>query len=796
MQSLSPRTPHPSRMLVHARLTARWARVLLASLSLAALAIPAYAQQVPLPGASIPQFVDALPQPPRIVPGRTTPSSPIIVKLEEFQQKVLPASLYAGLPAPYAQGTYVWSYTTPGRPKTYPGVTIDARAGVPTSVKFVNQLQRPGGTPPFLQSLINVDQTMHWADPLGQHGSTAAYAGPQPAVAHLHGAEVPSVSDGGPDAWWTPGFAQKGPGFVSDVYTYPNRQEPTMLWYHDHTLGATRTTVYAGLAAAYLLHDPLREPVNLPGGPFDLPQDRYGNDYERELIVQDRMFDTNGQLLFPSDGINPSIHPFWTPEFFGDVIVVNGKSWPYLQVEPRRYRFRLVNGSNARFYELHLSDPRPGASEVKFWQIGTDGGLLDSPVALNDAGSAAPLPLLVAPGERVDLIIDFAGLQGANLVLTNLANGPYPDGDPIDPATTGQIMQFRVGNRVSGGTDLSFNPARNVRLRRALIERPVAPALATRALTLNEQMGELGPIAGFVNNSMWEHAATENLTVGSTEVWEIINLTGDTHPIHLHLVQFQVLARQDFDVDGYMGVYGMPMEGMGPPLPYDEKSVATGYKVGGNPDVTPFLLGSAMPVNANENGWKDTFRMNPGQVTRVLVRVAPQDAMARSRGHLRPGLNLFAFDPTAGLDVANDGFGYHGGPGYVWHCHILDHEDNDMMRPMLITKPALPVAGAVSGVSLAAARPVVQLAAAQPNPAVGTARIAFTLSEAQDVELTVFDLAGREVASLAKGRFAPGQHAVAWSGRDQGGRLLPSGAYMYRLRTGQQAQVKKLLFVR
>ena len=773
----------------------RWARALLASLALAMLAGAAAAQQVPLPGASIPKFVDQLPQPTRVSGTNTSPSNPIVVMLDEFQQKVLPTSVYGSLPLPWRNGTFVWSYTIPGRPKTYPGATIEARAGIATSVKFVNNLQRQNGQPPFLQSLIHIDQTLHWADPLHQRGSTAAYVGPVPAVAHLHGAEVPSYSDGGPDAWWTPGLAQKGRGFVSDTYTYPNHQEPTMLWYHDHTLGATRTTVYAGLAAAYLIRDPNSEPGNLPGGPLDRAMDRSGNSYERELILQDRMFDTNGQLLFPDAGVNPTIHPFWEPEFFGDVIVVNGKSWPFLPVEPRRYRFRLVNGSNARFYELHLSDPRPGAVEPKLWQLGTDGGLLDSPVALNDPASASPQKLLIAPGERMDLIIDFSDLAGQNIVLTNLANGPYPSGSPIDPATTGQVMQFRVGRTVTGGFDPSLNPARTARLRQVLIERPTPPVQATRALTLNEQEAVGGPVAGYVNNTMWEHAITENVPVGNTELWEIVNLTGDTHPIHIHLIQFQVLSRQDFDMAGYMRVYGMPMDGMGPPLPYKERSARTGFKLGGNPDVTPFLLGSRAAVDANENGWKDTFRMNPGQVTRVLVRMAPQDAAARTHDHLLPGMNLFAFDPSAGMNVTNDGFGYHGGPGYVWHCHILDHEDNDMMRPMLITNPAASVAAAFAGASNATASLSVQLAKPQPNPAVGSARIAFSLSEAKDVNLSVFDLAGREVATLADGRFAPGEHVVIWNGHDKAGKLLPSGAYMYRLKTGGEEQVQKMVLV-
>jgi FtsP/CotA-like multicopper oxidase with cupredoxin domain len=428
--------------------------------------------------------------------------------------------------------------------------------------------------------------------------------------------------------------------------------------------------------------------------------------------------------------------------------MVNGKTWPYLQVEPRRYRFRVVNGSNARFYDLHLIPSRPHAAEARLWQIGTDGGLLDAPVALNDPASASPQPLILAPGERADLIIDFSDLAGQNVVLRNIANGPYPDGDPVDPATTGQVMQFRVGRVVSGGLDFSFNPVRNSRLRRTPIERPTPPAV-TRALTLNEVMGEFGPLAGYVNNTMWEHTPSENLLVGNTEVWQIVNLTGDTHPVHLHLIQFQVLSRQDFDADGYLNTYGMPMAGMGAPLPYAERSVRTGFKLGGNPDVTPFLLGSPLPVDANENGWKDTFRMNPGQVTTLLVRIAPQDAAARTQNHLVPGMNLFAFDPSAGMGVTNDGFGFHGGPGYVWHCHILDHEDNDMMRPMLITSPGPGVATAGGGTVDATSHPAVQLAKAQPNPALGSARIAFSLAEACE---PVGVRSGRPRGGHARGR--------------------------------------------
>ena len=775
----------------------------------------AHAQRLPLPGLAIPKYVEPLPQPPHVDATHTTPSKPLEVYLKEFQQRVLPDSFYTTLEPQFQNGTYVWSYVTRTTPWTYPGVTLEARVGTPTSVRFINDLQNPDGSPPYLQSLIPVDQTIHWADPLGQMGATTPYVGPVPSVTHLHGGETPSSSDGAPEAWATPGLALKGPAFVTDVYTYPNAQEPAMLWYHDHTLGATRTSVVAGLAGAYMLRDAWAEPANLPGGPADVPQDQYGNAYERELILQDRSFDTNGQLVFPTEGINPDVHPFWMPEFFGDVIVVNGRSWPYLQVEPRRYRFRFVNGSNARFYELHVVDRNANDEALPFWQIGTDGGLLDAPVAIDDTTLGAPQRLILAPGERADVIVDFSSMAGRTLLMTNLANEPYPDGDPNNPATTGQVMQFRVGETVSTpnhstvgvqryarvpgrrgasavtALDPSFDPTQPSRLRRFAIERPEVPNHVTRALTLNESMGDLGPLHSYVNNTMWEHDVTEHLTVGGTEVWQIVNLTGDTHPIHLHLFQFQVLSRQDFDVDGYSAVYGMPMDGMGPPLPYNESSDRTGFKLGGNPDVDPFLLGTPQPIDPNEDGWKDTFRMNPGQVTTLLIRVAPQNATRRTGGTLTAGTNLFPFDPTAGLGVTDDGFGYPGGPGYVWHCHILDHEDNDMMRPMTFRN--VPDKLSVDPGATPFDSRTVRLSPAEPNPSAGWSRIAFSLPQAKEVSLAVFDLSGRRIAELAKGRYAAGDHAIEWDGRDSRGRRVASGAYLYRLNTGGVTASRKIV---
>jgi len=769
------------------------------------VSLPAFAQVVPAPPLAptlVPKFVEPLPMPLRVPVTATTAAHPLQLTMNEFQQRLLPNSFYSALPAPYNAGAYLWCYQAAGWPQTFPGPTLEARVGVPAHIQYVNNIVGPGGAPPVLQGLIAVDQTVHWADPLQQHPFTpmTPYAGPVPAVAHLHGGEVPSAFDGGPDAWWTPGKAQRGPGFVSDAYTYPNGQEATTLWYHDHALGATRLNVYAGLAGFYLLRDPAKEPAKLPGGAQDPAVDMYGNPYEREIVIQDRMFDTNGQLYWPAVGINPAIHPFWVPEFFGDIIMVNGKTWPYLQVEPRRYRFRLLDGSNARFYDLKFSDSR-GAAGPGFWQIGSDGGLLDRPVLLQDPKSRSGLKLMMAPGERCDVIVDFSAYAGRTLTLTNSAKAPFPAGATVDPKGTGMIFQVRVGKTVSGGRDRSLAPTLTTPLRSTPIERSVPNAIG-RALTLNENIGPGGPLEVLVNNSMYGMEATETPVVGSTELWEIINLTADTHPIHLHLVQFQLVNRQAFNVAQYNKVYGLLTAGLGPPLAYDVANAATGDKLGGNPDVRPYLKGKAIPPDPNETGWKDTFRMNPGEVTRVLVRVAPQDANARAGGSVAAGMNLFPFDPTAGLGHT-DSFGFPGGPGYVWHCHIVDHEDNEMMRPMVIAAASTAPLAMRSGESVrtpeaevAAGTVRIALAPARPNPAVGDVHITWSLPSSSDVELTVFDLAGREVAQLANGTYAAGEHALDWKGLDDDGRRLPTGTYLYRLRTPHANLVRKLVLVR
>ena len=701
--------------------------------------------QTPLAANMIPQFVEPVPNlldiNSLIVDDGVTP---IELEMREQLANVLPAGAVPG----YA-GTYVWSYLKPGQASrtSYLGPVILAQRDQPTEIKFTNMLGF-GDTTNVLAYKYSTDQTLHWADPLhngenmwnhmamppnpGDEGAEN-YLGPIPAVPHLHGGYVPPVLDGGPDAWFTSDGSGIGFGFYSKdgvglknycIYRYPNDQEEGLIWFHDHTLGATRLNVYCGLAGGYLIKDP-SDPLHVT-----LPE-------LFPLVLQDRMFDTDGQLFFPADSaggilwaLNPE-HPYWVPEFIGDVIVVNGKSWPYMDVLQKRYTFMFINGSNARSYEMSLIDPVSKNFGPALWVIGTDGGYLDLPVKINPLSTSNTTnKLVMMPGERYWVIVDFtgygAGTVGPNRapysglwILKNIAKAPYPGGASPQGSTTGKLMQFRV----SGGpvTDDSYNPASGIGLRTPMVR--LTSATVTRQLTLNEIMGmprtaidpvtdelttyEGGPLEILVNNTKWDgqritgetggmydmepipgftldqHSVnwlSEIPNEGETEIWEIVNTTADAHPIHTHLAQFQLLSRQNYNTNKYTKAYaaafpegydftmhmnvgpGVFIPAYGPPLPYNTPVAG---KLGGNLDITPFLQGPVQPALPHENGWKDTVMMLPGQVTRFIIRWAP--------GYLPANTPIaaatFSFDPRA------------GGGGYVWHCHIVDHEDNEMMRP-------------------------------------------------------------------------------------------------------------------
>ncbi|HEU4383600.1 MAG TPA: multicopper oxidase domain-containing protein [Anaeromyxobacteraceae bacterium] len=712
--------------------------ILTAGSASAQLAPPAPAAQVQLPGNRIAQFVDPLPQ--LSVAGGTIATivagpGEITLNMHEFKANIMP-SIFVPAIGTYT-GTWVFGYlqNTTAAPlnavDTNVGPVIVATRHQPTQVRYVNNLRANN-----IHWRDWIDQSLHWANPGGVPmelspgvGNPALYAGPVPAVPHLHGGEVPAAIDGGPEAWFLsdeplPGYTPHGAAYYTKpgvpaasfeaVYRYPNSQEAAPLWFHDHLLGGTRiNATFAGLAGAYPIIDP---GLALPQGlhPVGLQNANGPVRFLVPLVIQDRMFDTNGQLFFPKVGINPD-HPYWVPEFVGDTIIVNGKVWPFLNVDRQRYRFYLIDGSNSRPYDMFLQDPVTGVKGPPMWVIANDGGYLDRPVLLdpNATGAQAKAGVLkslfMMPGERYEIIVDFndpvwiaaqtkayAGRgvpNPVNLILRNTA--PTVDGNPKS-ATDGRVMQFRVSATAPG--DSSYDPASGIPLRPAMVRLAnagtvnpaITPAL-TRELTLVEIVGAGGPLEVLVNNTKWNGmhhgtgtpipgstlvnglAITEVSSEGATEVWEIVNTTADAHPIHLHGIQFQILNRQSFNVAAFFAAYtaafgGMFMPGHGPPLAYGP-SPASGGKYGGNPDVAPFLVGLALPPAGYESGWKDTAVMPSGFVTRIVARYAPQDTAAGATGS-------FIFKPNAPATNGEQGY-------YVWHCHITDHEDNEMMRPTL-----------------------------------------------------------------------------------------------------------------
>ena len=689
------------------------ASVLAAVIAVALMAAPAVAQVV-LDPLSLEKYVDPVP-----VPGVLTGQTYYEVGAYQIQQK-----LHRDLPP-----TTVYGYGTSQATASYPGPTFVVQKGVPIQIKWTNNLPSPH----ILAYAF--DPTLPAA-----HTTTGI-----PIATHVHGAEVEPQSDGGPMTWFTPGFAEVGHDWTKEVLSYANTQLPATIWYHDHAFGYTRHNVYAGLAGFYLVTDPGNEPPGLPAAPYDLG-----------LAIQDRMFTTDGQLWYPNEG-ETDVHPVWIPEFFGNVMLVNGKVWPYLNVEPRKYRLRFLNGSQARFYSLALQEPVTSTPGPAFWQIGTDGGYLAEPVLLNDPADMHSPRLLMAPGERADVIIDFSAYApGTEFILKNTGKAPFPSGEAPDPQTVGQIMKFRVGPPAE--PDLSVIPSQLATVTR--LSNPIR----TRTMTLNEVMDEDGPIAALLNGMPFHDVPiTEYPELGTTEMWEIVNMTGDSHPIHIHLVQFQLLNRQRYNVKKYENAF-MAANPVMPAESYTEVPVA------------PYLKGKPIPADPNERGWKDTFRMNPGDVTRVLIRFAPQDESP-----------AFVFDATAE-------------PGYVWHCHILEHEENDMMRPYMLVPPTPATLAAQSAAATVEwqgqASPVTALRAPAPNPVVDGSNVTFTLRNAGNVELDVYTVNGRLVSRVASGWYEAGEHTVAWQRRGASGEPLANGVYIVRFQSGDIERSHKLVLVR
>jgi FtsP/CotA-like multicopper oxidase with cupredoxin domain len=612
----------------------------------------------PLDPTTIPKFANQLTRPPVHVPvgtrrepgtGKNLPLYDVTAK--DIKQQVLPP----GFPTTkvYAYGGQV-NVAQPGQQPniqtafTFPGPTFEAVRNQRFFVHYRNDLDGDlifPNDPTIMGANVNnarIPTPPFKPFPPGYE----EFQDPIPTVAHLHGGVTPSASDGFPEAWFTKDERKKGPAFTTSTFEYFNAQLATTLWYHDHTLGMTRLLVAAGLEGTYILRDRNDniEPL-LPSGKFEIP-----------LMLMDRAFNTDGSIHFTQVGDNPDIHPYWDPEYFGDTILVNGKVWPNLKVERRQYRFRIVNGSNARFYNLKLSNG------MSFIQIGGDGSYLPAPVTLTEA--------LIAPSERADILIDFSNLPaGTKIILRNTANQPFPDGDPIDPNTTGVVMRFEVQNTQA------VHPHS---LPDHLIDIPTLIETDgignPKLFTLNEQESDVGePVAVLIDGQHFDADITEVPRVATTEAWYFQNLSEDAHPMHVHLVEFQLENRQNIDVDRFRA-YWESVNGSTLPLNHPTVKVNVEDQVFDPATGTThdFLTGPEEPPSPRESGWKDTFVAPPGKVTRVLIRFAPQYSR---EANLIPGVNPFPFDPTAG-------------PGYVWHCHILDHEDNDMMRPMKITTMA------------------------------------------------------------------------------------------------------------
>jgi len=774
--------------------------------------------QEPLDPTLIPQFVDFLPHFAGLRVDAKTGGN-LIMKGVMTQQvavstgTVLDNGIVGTNPGAGLGNYFVYSISKDGG-KTWtlplwPSFTIEAKRGKALNVEVRNELY--GLT--YKDVNITADQTIMMSGvPLTGNPMTEPYSGPVPMALHLHGGEVQSTSDGGPYTWFTPGNALTGKGWAGPINKYPNTQEAATLWYHEHSqLGTTRINVYAGMAGFYFLRGTDEEADKLPGWSGDdlvqevtptgstadaLHPDTYLP--EIEIAIQDRMFDTKGQLYYPINEVpNPEIHPFWTPEFFGNVITVNGKTWPYLSVAPRKYRFRLLDGSNARFYNMWLQNLATGAMGPAISQIGTDGGFLDAPAVINPGQK-----LLMGPGERADVIIDFSKVApGTVLTLMNDANTPYPSGDPVEVGSTDRIMQFVVnGLMVKKGfpkekgndksqipTSLRTNPL--IKLTNFAGMTNITPDVK-RQLVLNEVQGNGGPKMVLLNNSRFEDmpemgmfgAVTENPVEGTTEMWQLINTTMDAHPMHMHLVQFQLVSRQNFDAISYLidysnsftgvngGTAGEYMGAEGPPFSYDIKN--SDNAIGGNLPVTSYLQGSQIPADPNERGWKDVIKAYPGQVTTYMVRFAPTDM---SLGTKKSKL-VYSFDPSVG-------------PGYVWHCHIIEHEDNDMMRPMNV-QSNISRNLSFTAQTLADTNPIDGFSLEQnfPNPFSTSTLISFTIPYDSHVSLKLYNYLGVEVKTLVDADLTAGTQTIELTSAN-----LSKGTYYYKLRAGLFTATKVLI---
>lgn len=637
---------------------------------------------------------------------------------------------------PNLPATPTWGYNDSFGtfPFGYLGPTLEVRKNEQVKVKWINNLPDEAGAPFGL------------ADP---NLVPSFITKNSRAVVHVHGGLNDQAYDGGPENWISPG--------ETAIYLYANPTDAAQQWYHDHAVGVTRVNAYAGLAALYFTRDDLEDRLEIPKGEFEIP-----------LVLQDKAFYTDGdgtlRLWYP----NP-----WIPEAFGNAMVVNAQLWPVLEVEPRKYRFRMLNASQARFLHLRLSDapaswadrdPVAGTripnSVLPFTQIGAEGGFLPAPVVLND--------VLMGNAERADVIVDFKGMEGREIYLSNDAMTPFdpseppldPDGADPNPVLDGtntpavnvmQLMKFKV--KSGAVTDTATIPTKLVSGKTVSL----SSVKVKRQITLVEQPYVVdGTDTGFnkvlVNNREFVvlnaptgggGMITETPQIGTAEIWQFINMTPDTHPMHIHHTTFYVLNRQklalnpDFneETDPEYKQYLYGLDGGGGQI-----------STTGDIDAKYLIAGTTGPL-ANETGLKDTVKANPGEVTRLLLKFLRY-----------PGK-------------------------FVYHCHILEHEENDMMQYMNITSGPLAKEGEAPA----------QYALDQnyPNPFNPETEIRFQIPEDGRVRLRVFNVAGQEVERLVDGDLSAGLHTARWDAR-----RFASGAYYYRLEAAGFADVKKMLLVK
>lgn len=603
-----------------------------------ATASVASTSQVPLAAAEIPKFAQELTIPGTLQgdPKRNTderrardPLSPQLdysVSVKQVRLRMLPP--------PFPETTvlaYGGKVRTRGSDKiqveySVPGPRIEAVRGVAHDFTVYNEID----TPHFLP----VDPTLHWANPNNIPAPLSpfvpfppGYADAQFPVAHVthtHGLMIESEMDGTAREWFT-AFGQRGPHFVTQVYRQPNDQPPTHLWYHDHALGLTRLNVYSGLTGDYFIRD-RNNALDFPppGSVAVLPS----GEYEVPLAIADRGFFSDGELNYPRVGINPD-NPYWSVILPSNTQTVNGKVWPNLTVQRHQYRFRIRIAANDNVYGLAFDNG------MSFTIIGSDGGYLPAPVNVQG--------LTLGSTERADVLVDFSRFApGTKIVLQN-TRAPNAD--------LGTIMQFTVVDTPSVAP--AALPSRLMDLQPLVQDGP------TRTKTLQFVIDGRRNISASLDGLVHAEAPIDYPLVGSTERWDLLETTGIEHLIHLHLIEYQVLERRPFDTAAYNRRW-LLLNGQ-PPLTTRPIVI----------DPAPFFTGPALPVAPYETGWKDTVQAQGGMVTSILVRWAPQELPSGQGG---PGVNSFSIDPTTGA-------------GYLWHCHILEHEDNDMMRDLVVINP-------------------------------------------------------------------------------------------------------------